>query len=52
MHIGQLRTYFMLIHRCRRHFPAGADQDIWDTCWPAMPQVLLPQSFEVRPLAL
>ena len=50
MYIGQLRTYVLLVHRCRRFFPAGADQQIWDECWPALPQVFVPQSFEVRPL--
>ena len=50
MYIGQLRTYVLLVHRCRRFFPAGADQDIWDECWPALPQVFVPQSFEVSPV--
>ena len=49
MHLGQLRTYTMLIHRCRRFFPPGADEEIWDACWPAMPHIFLPQSFEVWP---
>lgn len=47
MHIGQMRTYVLLIHRCRRFFPEEAHQEIWDACWPAMPQLLIPQSFEV-----
>ena len=47
MFVGQLRTYVLLVHRCRRFFPASADREIWEECWPALPHVFIPQSFEV-----
>ena len=51
MYVGQIRTYVLLVHRCRRFFPDGADQEIWDECCPALPHVFASQSFEVRTTA-
>ena len=48
MHSAQVRTYGLLIHRCRRFFPPGSDAAIWHAWWPALPQLFQPQSFEVR----